>query len=170
MRPDVQPKSEVVWKAWLKSIFDDAIFLFLLATTLNKMVSMILQLREKKGQHKTFLVPKAKNQNWQNFYLILGKTPWKSLSCGQKNIHNLTHMHKAGLTRSWEDLRFGLRRLWSRFWHHWNEKWKCFHSKLCSSFKSYPWRCSIYDKRRKENVLFFYLLLEALCAQLWTRI
>lgn len=74
-------------------------------------------------------------------------------SCGHKNTHNLAHMRR-GLTRSWEDLCFGLRHLWSRFWHHWNGKWKCIHSKSCSYFKRYPLRCSIYDKRQKGNVLF----------------
>lgn len=41
---------------------------------------MILQVREKRGQHKTLLVTNAQNQNWQNLYLILGTTPWKSFS------------------------------------------------------------------------------------------
>lgn len=68
----VQPKSEVVWNAGFKLRFDVKYFSFQLATTSNKTVTVLLQLREKRGQHKMFLVPKAKNQEWQN---LCGKKP-----------------------------------------------------------------------------------------------
>lgn len=105
-----------------KSVFDNVKhFLFLLATTSNKMATLLLQLREKRGQHKIVLVPEAKNQNWPNLcVLCLVKPPGRAWAGALTVVPvSSSHMHKAGLTRRWEDLlRFRLRHLWSRFWRH----------------------------------------------------
>lgn len=80
MCPDVQPKSQVIQIVFFVFVFFDDVkdFLFLLTTTSNKTVTMLLQLREKP---EDVLGSQSKEPKMTKpLCLILGKTLWKSFS------------------------------------------------------------------------------------------